>query len=61
MYSASQSEIGQHDDRVWVEVGAKLLSCHIEGECCLFEMGILGFYFKEPNTTLECVGIRVFH
>ena len=28
MYSPSQREIGQHDDRVHLEVGAKLFSCH---------------------------------
>ena len=40
MYSASQREIGQHDNRVCLEVGTKLLSCHTEGQCCLFETGI---------------------
>ena len=28
MYSPSQREIGQHDNRVQLEVGAKLFSCH---------------------------------
>ena len=31
MYSASQREIGQLDDRVCLEVGAKLLSFHTKG------------------------------
>ena len=31
MYGALQGEIGQYDNRVCLEVGAKLLSCHIEG------------------------------
>ena len=30
MYSVSQGEIGQHDDRVYLEVGAKLLSYNME-------------------------------
>ena len=30
MYSVSQREIGQHDNRVWLEVEANLLGCHTE-------------------------------
>ena len=46
MCNALQREIGQYDDRVCLEVGAKLLSCHMEGECCLFEMGIPSLCFR---------------
>ena len=35
MYSASQREIGQHDNKVCLEIRAKLLRCHMEGQCCL--------------------------
>ena len=44
MYSVSQREISQYDDRVRLEEGAKLLGCHVEGQCCLFEMGVLSFF-----------------
>ena len=47
MYSASKREIAQHDDRVRLEVRAKLLSRHMEGQCHLFEKGIPSFYFKQ--------------
>ena len=40
MYHASQGEIGQHDKRVCLAVGAKLLYCHTNGYCCIFEMSI---------------------
>ena len=46
MYRASEREIGQYDDRVCLEVGAKLLSFHTKGEFFLFKTGIPGFYFK---------------
>ena len=47
MYSASQREIGQHDNRVCLDVRAKLLSYHRESRCYLFETGIPGFYFSQ--------------
>ena len=43
MYSVLQREIGQQDDRVCLEVGAKLLGYHMKGQCLLFETGVLGF------------------
>ena len=46
MYSALQMEIGQHNDRVCLEVGMKLFSKDKEGLCCLFETGIPGFCFR---------------
>ena len=46
MYSALQTDIGQLDDKVCLEVGAKLLSYHTEGQYYLFEIGIQGFFFK---------------
>ena len=42
MYSVSQREIGQHDDRVCLEVKVKLLGCYTE--CLLFEKGVPSFY-----------------
>ena len=46
MSSALQTDIGQLDDKVCLEVEAKLLSYHTEGQYCLFEAGIPGFFFR---------------
>ena len=45
MYSVLQREIGQDDDRVCLEVGAKLFNNHVEGQCRLFETGVSSFCF----------------
>ena len=40
MYDASQGKIGQHDDRVCLEVRVEFFSCHMESQRCLLEKGI---------------------
>ena len=44
MYGASQGKIGQHDDRVCLEVRAEFFSRHMESECHLLKTGISSFY-----------------
>ena len=46
MYSASQREVGEHSDKMRLEVGAKFFSGYPEGQSRLLETGILGFYVR---------------
>ena len=39
MYGGSQGDIGQHNDRVCLEVRAEFFSGHVESESCLLKMG----------------------
>ena len=43
MYSASQREIGEYNDRVCLEVGTKFFSSDLENQCSLLKTGISGF------------------
>ena len=44
MYSASQREVGEHSDRVGLEVGAEFFGCHTEGRSRVLDMGISSFF-----------------
>ena len=44
MYSDSQREVGEHNDRVCLEVEAEFFSGHLEGQSRLLEMSISSFY-----------------
>ena len=46
MYSASQREVGEHSDRVRLEVGAEFFCDHLEGQNRLLEAGISSFCFR---------------
>ena len=43
MYSASQREVGEYNDRMLLEVGTKLFNNYLERQCHLLETGISGF------------------
>ena len=47
MYIVSQMEVGQRDDKVCLEVGAKLLGYHVERKCRFFKMGVPSFCFYQ--------------
>ena len=44
MYSASQREVGEHSDKVHLEVGAKFFGGYPEGQSRLLVTDISGFY-----------------
>ena len=46
MYSASQRKVGEYSNRVRLEVGAEFFSDYPEGQCCLLETDVLGFYLR---------------
>ena len=42
MYSASKREVGEHSNKVHLELGAEFFSGYLEGQYYLLETGILG-------------------
>ena len=43
MYNVSKRKVGEHNNRVRLEVGAELFGDNPEGQCCLLETGISSF------------------
>ena len=43
MYSDSQREVGEYNDRVLLEVGTKFFSSYPECQCRLLKKGLSGF------------------
>ena len=43
MYNVSKRKVGEHNNRVRLEVGAELYGDYPEGQCCLLETGISSF------------------
>ena len=46
MYSDSQREVGEHNDRVRLEVGVEFFGSHIEGQTACSRWGISSFCFE---------------
>ena len=46
MYSASQREVGEHSDRVRLEVRAEFFGGYLEGKSHLREISISGFCLR---------------
>ena len=46
MYSASQREVGEHNDKVRLEVGAEFFGGYPNGQSRLLETGISGFCLR---------------
>ena len=46
MYSASQREVGEHNDKVHLEVGAEFFGGYPNGHIRLLKTGILGFCLR---------------
>ena len=44
MYSASQREVGEHNDKVHLEVEAEFFGGYLEGQSCLLVTDISCFY-----------------
>ena len=47
MYSASQREVGEYNNRVSLEVGKKFFRSYLKSQCRLLETGISGFCLRQ--------------